>query len=484
MKTYLVGFAVSFLIAVITTPIIRKLSLLLGIVDAPDPERKVHKRPVPRTGGISLLVAIGLPMASFAFLTDFVAIGAVVSAPGSFRGVLIGAVIACALGLMDDMFGLSAWPKLIGQVAIAMVMFVFDFKVDEVGLPFLDSPIDLGWFALPATVLWYVAVMNAMNLIDGLDGLAAGIGLVTTLVLFVVAVVTANAILGTMTSLLAGGLAGFLVFNFNPAKIFLGDSGSLLLGFLLATSSVMTRTKGQTVLALFLPVVALGVPFLDMALAMIRRFASQRPIFQGDRKHIHHLLLEKGLSPRKVALILYGIAALFGILALSALIRHNALANALTILIMLVIVITLTRFLGYHRLSFLPRPSDFEAPESIRLRAMLLDLAKLPQERDWQAFTETLKRHGILGAHLLRHEGNRRIPIASMDEFPKEGGMPRLSSTFRVILPDDTKAEILFEWYGAEGRFAPEPHEEAFLRVAADMVRTLKWPPDGLKDGT
>jgi UDP-GlcNAc:undecaprenyl-phosphate GlcNAc-1-phosphate transferase len=479
LRTYLAGFVLSFIVALVVTPAVRRLSLALGIVDAPDPERKVHDRPIPRTGGVALLASVLLPLASFAFFMDRVAIGAVFAAPGNFRGIFVGAVLVCALGVVDDLRGMSAWPKLVGQVAIAAVMFVFEFRVDTIGNPFGGGPVALGWLSLPATLLWYVAVMNAMNLIDGLDGLATGLGLVTTLVLFAVAVVTGNAVLGTVTAVLAGALAGFLVFNFNPARIFLGDSGSLLLGFLLATISIMTQSKGQTALAMFMPVVALGVPFLDMALSMLRRFASRRPLFQGDRKHIHHLLLERGFTPRKVALLLYGIAGLFGAVALASMIRQDAMAMAAIVAALFVVVFVLTRFLGYHQMVWLSRAdlNRLESPGAMRFRSLLLDLAALPAGRAWDDFAAVLRRHGVLGAHVFRRDGVRRVPILTLDAFPRGGpDVPRLSVTFRVELPDGSEAEMLFQWTGETGKFVPQPHEEALLRVVADLVRTLRWP--------
>ncbi len=479
MKTYIAGFLFGFLVALLATPLVRRVSFALGFVDQPDPERKIHVAPIPRTGGVVLLAAVLLPLASFYFFQDRAAVGAVLMAPGNLRGIFLGAVLVCGLGLVDDVRGMHAGVKLLGQAAIALIMYVFEFRIDVMGNPF-GAPIDLGWACLPATVIWYVAVMNAMNLIDGLDGLASGLGLVTTLVLFASGVFTGNSVLGTVSAILAGSLAGFLVFNFNPARIFLGDSGSLLLGFLLATFSIMARSKGQTAVALFMPALALGVPFLDVALSVLRRVASRRPLFQGDRKHIHHLLLERGYSPRKVALILYGVAGFFGLVALSSMLSQDATATVVLLVALLGAVIVLVRFLGYHQMAWLSRGEAcrLDSPEAVRLREMIQELVRLPSGRGWQDFGAVMMRHGLQGFHVFQRDGQNRHALFSMDgAVGNHGPASRLTASFQVPLPDGKAAEMLFQWAGEPGRFAVRPHEEAMLRVVADLVQTLPWPP-------
>src|SRR5712691_4022129 len=303
--------ASSLLICLALTPLCRDIFTRAGLLDQPDQLRKTHARPVPRMGGVPIAIAY---VGSFLLLllSPFNA--------GSVLGqhlplvwkLLPAAGLIFATGLIDDLYGLKSRQKLLGQVAAALSAYWGGVQA----LTLAGHPVD-HWWCLPLTVLWLVGCSNAFNLIDGVDGLAAGLGLFATLTMAIAALLHGNLTLAIATAPLAGALLGFLRYNFNPASIFLGDSGSLLVGFLLGCYGVLWSQKSATLLGMTAPLMALSIPILDVCLSIGRRFLSQSPIFGADRGHIHHRLLDRGLSPRRVALLLYavgGVGALFAVL--------------------------------------------------------------------------------------------------------------------------------------------------------------------------
>ncbi|MBV8902876.1 MAG: undecaprenyl/decaprenyl-phosphate alpha-N-acetylglucosaminyl 1-phosphate transferase, partial [Acidobacteriia bacterium] len=295
---------IAFLVSLVLTPYVRDAAVKLNLVDRPDAQRKIHAEPIPRVGGVAIAIAY------------VVAFGFILVAP--YRGLsfnihsvvpralvlLPAAGLVFAIGLIDDLRGLKPWQKLTGQVVAALLAFWAGVRID-----FLQWPLHL-WISLPVTVIWLVGCANAFNLIDGLDGLAAGVGLFATLTSLVAALTHDNLPLALVTAPLAGCLLGFLRYNFNPASIFLGDSGSLLIGFLLGCYGAMWSYKSATLIGLTAPMMAMAIPLLDVALSIVRRFLRNQPIFSADRGHIHHRLLERGLTPRRAALFLYGICGL------------------------------------------------------------------------------------------------------------------------------------------------------------------------------
>lgn len=481
MKTYVIAFVLAFLTSVASTPLIRILALRFGLVDHPHPLRKIHTAKIPRIGGLAILFAVLVPLASFYLYPEGVAIQSVREAPGHFTGLLLATVLVCGLGLIDDLRGMRAWVKLAGQVSIAILMYVFEFRINLLSNPF-GSTIQLTWMSLPATVLWYLAVMNAINLIDGLDGLASGLSLIISLVLFIMALATANSVLGVTSIILAGALIGFLLFNFNPARIFLGDSGSNLVGFLLATFSIMAHVKGQATVALLLPVVALGVPFLDMTLSILRRIASNQPLFSGDRKHIHHLLLQKGYTQRKAALFLYALGIFFAFIAISMIFSKSTLFHALLFLVLLLMLFFVIRFLGYHRMvwfSFSNR-GLIDSQVSRRLRHLIQELIVLSAaERSWNTFARALHDHGITEVQIMDWGSSESsILFSSVAPDSKTGLTSSVSSSFRIQPTEETSLELLLRWPAQPGQFAVMPNEEAYLRVVADFAERLPIPKE------
>jgi UDP-GlcNAc:undecaprenyl-phosphate/decaprenyl-phosphate GlcNAc-1-phosphate transferase len=299
---------VAVILCIVVTPFVRHLSAKLGVVDTPDGGRKVHHASVPRTGGVAIafsyLLSLGAPFA--AGWVD----------PSIDRELiarnLIPASVIFFVGLIDDVRSLRSYQKLAGQVAAAILAYGLGLKITGVAGVVFD-PV-LSFFL---TIFWLVGCANAFNLIDGVDGLAAGVGVVATSTMFVAAILQNNPSLAIATLPLAGALIGFLRYNFNPASIFLGDSGSLLIGFLLGSCGIVWSQKSATLLGLTAPCMALALPLFDVGLSVTRRFLRRQPIFTPDRGHIHHRLLEAGMSPRHTALSLYSVcvgAAIFSLL--------------------------------------------------------------------------------------------------------------------------------------------------------------------------
>jgi UDP-GlcNAc:undecaprenyl-phosphate GlcNAc-1-phosphate transferase len=256
-------------------------------------------------------------------------------------GMYIGAAMVLALGLYDDLKGTGAPQKLTVQLIIAVLMYGMGYQIEAISNPFGGGSISLGILAGPITVLWFIGVMNAVNLIDGLDGLAAGLAFIAVTTLFAIAVMDGKDLAAIFCASLGGALLGFLFFNFNPARIFMGDTGSLFLGFILACFSITTSSKGPTTVALVVPALALGLPLMDTVIAMGRRIHAGRSPFSSDREHIHHKLLHAGLSQRQAVVILYGIAGVLGASALMV----RASNNLMSALVMLSLAICLFVFM-------------------------------------------------------------------------------------------------------------------------------------------
>ena len=290
----------SFTLSLFLTPLVRNQALRHRWVDVPDACRKFHSLPTPRLGGVAILLsAIGSYL--LLLFMSFSA-GHIVRSGMPFALRLLPAVIVIfAVGLIDDVVGVRAWNKLVAQIAAAMLAWFNGIHLGAFGGHPLPSALS---FML--TIIWIVVCTNALNLIDGVDGLATGIGLFATITTLIAAVLHHNIDLAFATVPLAGALLGFLRFNFNPASIFLGDCGSLTLGFLLGCYGIVWSEKSTTLFGVTAPLVALSVPLLDVGLAVVRRFLCCQPIFGADRSHIHHKLLSRGMRPKYVVLILYG----------------------------------------------------------------------------------------------------------------------------------------------------------------------------------
>lgn len=330
LKYFLTTFFVSGTVAVALTPIIRKIALELGIVDKPG-VRKVHRKNMPTLGGLAIAAAFFAGMfVVFRSIPDYME-----EFSFSFNGLCIGSAVIVALGIFDDLKPLRAKLKLVIQIVAALVLIGFGFRIEEVSVPFLGT-ISLGVVGLVVSILWIVGITNAINLLDGLDGLAAGVSGISAFFISLAAIDQREYVIAFVAFALAGACAGFLPFNFYPARIFMGNSGSMFLGFILSAIAMASFQKSRTVITLFIPVIALGVPIIDTTLAIVRRMAKRRRIFQPDKEHIHHQLLLREENQRRVVLSLYFLSACFGMIALSFRGIRGFYAIAALILVVLV----------------------------------------------------------------------------------------------------------------------------------------------------
>lgn len=319
--------AISVLIALILTPIVRDGMGRFGFLDHPDGVRKKHATAVPRVGGIAIAIAYVTTFA-IAFVLPFSYTFVLRQAlPAILQLTMVGSVVLLT-GILDDLVGLTAWQKLLGITGASAFAYFAGIRVDIHLLHNLGAG---PWLGFVVTVVWLVGCTNAFNLIDGMDGLAAGVGLVATVAMLLAALTTGNMQMALATMPLAGCLLGFLRYNFNPASVFLGDSGSLLIGFLLGCYGALWSEKSVTLVALSAPLLALSIPLMDVLLSVIRRYLRNKPIFEADRGHIHHKLLERGFSPKAAVLTIYGISSLVAILSLLLGALHSRFSGLIVI---------------------------------------------------------------------------------------------------------------------------------------------------------
>ena len=342
MPIYAWAFVVALVVALVVTPLVILLANKTGAMDAPD-ARKVHKKPIPRIGGLAIyagfMAAIIFVEARFGFDAESIK---------ETVGLTLSGTLIVAVGLIDDYKNLPAKVKLLGQIiAAAVLVLIFDVRIDFVTDPFGDY-IYLEWFALPATMFWLVGLTNTVNLIDGLDGLAAGVAAIASFTILLIALEQNFILVAVMTAALAGAAVGFLKYNFHPAQIFMGDTGSMFLGFMLAGISVTGAVKSVATIALIVPIFALGLPILDTTFAIVRRVRGGVPIFKPDKGHLHHRLLGVGFTQCQAVLLMYVISALFGLSAIAL----TAVSYQIAVLILLVVIMAIiygVRKLGIAR---------------------------------------------------------------------------------------------------------------------------------------
>ncbi len=348
MRTSIVAFLLSMLCGTVLTPIVRRLAHRFGALDHARSSRKIHGQPIPRLGGVAIVVAFYVPLVGLLLFQT--KLGELfVAEREHVIGLFVGGLAIALLGLYDDLRGANAGKKFLIQFAVAGFLYWLGFRIQEIANPF-GAPISLGWASLPFTLVWMVGVVNALNLIDGLDGLAGGVALVAVVTTFLIAVQRAHPLMMLFSSALAGSIIGFLFYNFNPASIFMGDTGSMFLGFVLAATAIQTNQKASTAAAIMIPAIALGLPIMDTLLAIARRALRGRPLFQADKEHIHHRLMAMGLSHRQTVLVLYGLCLVLGTAAL-LLTYANSGQTALLLFVLAVVAFVFLRSLGYMRLN-------------------------------------------------------------------------------------------------------------------------------------
>jgi len=411
MLKYLILFLIASVCSLLLTPLVRSVSRRAGVLDLPG-ERKIHAQPIPRLGGLSIFISFYLVLLIASQISFFYF-------PQSFFKdikfwwLLVASAIVLGLGAMDDFRRMPVSIKFFFQIIAGLIVALTICKIEAINLPF--GTIHLGFWSIPVTVFWVVAITNAINLLDGLDGLAAGTTFIVCAAVFGISLLGQNIGIAIFSIILAGSILGFLKYNFNPASIFLGDSGAYFLGFILSVLSLQGSLKGSTTIAILIPIIALGLPIMDTLLAMLRRLLKSLHImevdqeknvvkffylngwsmFKADREHIHHRLLQIGFTQKKAVMILYGVSLILGGLALSSVYFQN-INYAL-----LLTVIGVASYIGISKLGY--------SEVQILSNGALLPLFNTPvvNRRTLRVFVDmAITSFSYYFAFWLRNEGN------------------------------------------------------------------------------
>ncbi|HEX6648707.1 MAG TPA: hypothetical protein VF075_04190 [Pyrinomonadaceae bacterium] len=346
MKTYFALFLIATIASLVVTPLIRRLCERYKLLDVPADGRRVHKTAIPRLGGLALYLSCLAALSTLPFVDNLLT-QTLSGFKSQFLLLLIPATLVLLLGGYDDLRGTNAVVKFVGLGLIATLFYAMGGRIDALSIPLFGSVQLPPLLSFVITVVWLVGITNAFNLIDGLDGLASGAALFSSLVILGVSISQERTLMIVVSLVLCGALAGFLRYNFNPASIFLGDSGALFTGFLLAALSVLGTQKATTAVAIVVPILAFGFPVVDTLMTMGRRMLSRKPVFEGDKEHIHHMLLARGWSQRRAALVLYGVCALFGFTALIFPATGSKLTGFMLFVISVAVIIAVGH-LRYH----------------------------------------------------------------------------------------------------------------------------------------
>ncbi len=333
------ALVLAFVASVVFTPLVKRLAYRIGAVDRPN-YRKVHARIMPRLGGLAIYLSFVITYLLF-------------RPDGNFdKALLIGATIIVITGVLDDVLEITAKAKLSGQFASAIIIVLYgELQIEFISLPF-GGELEFGYFSIPLTIIWIIGITNAINLIDGLDGLASGVSFIALVTLSAMAIIIGNPFVAFAAAILAASTLGFLVFNFYPARIFMGDTGALFLGFMISVFALL-GFKGVTMFALIIPVIMLGVPVSDTFFAIVRRLREKQPLSAADKSHLHHCLLNVGFTHRQTVLIIYAIAALFGITAL-IFSQATVWGALLLVAVMLVIIELFVEMIGLAGKNYRP----------------------------------------------------------------------------------------------------------------------------------
>ena len=337
MLQYVVPFIIALVVSYLLTPGVKKVAIKVGAVDRPN-ARKVHTHVIPRLGGLAIYIGF---MAAVLFCVPL---------HHELIGMLLGCTAIVAIGIWDDICNIPARVKLVGQIAAACIPVAFGIQIEWLTNPFGDILVLPEVIAVPLTIFWIIGFTNTVNLIDGLDGLAAGVAFIASISMFLLAVNLNQFLPALIIVSMAGAALGFLQYNFNPAKIFMGDTGSMLLGYTLAVSAVLGLVKTAATVALVVPIIALGLPILDTTFAIIRRRMSGVPIFQPDKGHLHHRLLALGMTQKQAVLIMYFVSMILGIVALFVA-NVSYQTGIVTVLVVLAVIIYSAKRIGILRKS-------------------------------------------------------------------------------------------------------------------------------------
>jgi len=444
MINSVIFFAIGFLISVLTTPwVIRLAGLGIGL-DAPNENRKQHAAPIPRLGGAPIMLAV-----SSALLLIF---SIDPTRSSSWFPIMLGSLLMYALGLWDDLRPLGARVKLVGQILTASLVYFMGLSISKVSYPGGAWSVDLGAWSFPVTILWLIAVPNIINLIDGFDGLAGGLGMFLATTLGIVAIYNEQLAVAWYAFSIAGALLGFLVFNFPPAKIFLGDGGAYLIGFTIAALSLTSSNKASVAAVLLVTVVALGVPILDTCFAILRRASRGLSVFHPDSDHIHHKLQRFGFSPRRILLGIYGICVVLSLIGLSIVWSQGRTLPVGIGALFLLAIAALRYFHLLRSWDDIVRKVDRLMGERrlvqyalLQAQVLQLELERCRTETEfWHVFNETLTRVGFV--HPAQGMRTREI------EVRHNGDAPWMLHRLEVDVEDET---VHREWLRIAECFRP-----------------------------
>ncbi len=343
--TPVAGLVVAFLLSWAVTPLVLKLARRIGAIDKQS-DTKIHAKDIPRLGGLAIASGFYVPVLALGLRVNLYQ-GMIYEEPRRVVALLGGGLAIIVLGVYDDLRGARAWQKLAVQVPVAVLAWWAGIRIGVTGDPAGHLLVLPGAVSLVATVVWVVVVVNALNLIDGLDGLASGIALQALLATAMCAWHRDDAALALFAICLSGAVGGFLVHNFHPASIFMGDSGSMFLGYVLAISTAWSSQKAATMVGVVLPVVALALPLLDTSMAIWRRMVTGRKVLSGDLEHIHHRLLARGWSHRRSVLTLYGVGLFFSLLSVALVYSSDSRLDWPLVGVALIAALAFARWLGY-----------------------------------------------------------------------------------------------------------------------------------------
>ncbi|MGD8861774.1 MAG: MraY family glycosyltransferase [Myxococcales bacterium] len=474
MLSAIVAFGIALVVVIAVTPVVRGFAQDVGAVDAPG-DRRVHAQAIPRLGGIALVVAFFAPLlALFGLETEVARI--YFGDPLRIVALVAGGMLVAGLGVIDDVRGVRAWHKLWVQLAAAGIAYACGYRIDAIALPLIGH-LDMGVFALPVTALWIAAIINALNLIDGLDGLAGGIAFFACVTNFAVGSINHDVLVMLLSASLGGAVLGFLLYNFNPASIFMGDSGAMFLGYVLATTGIMgSSVKSSTTVAILVPLIALGLPIMDTLFAMMRRFLERRPIFSPDQGHIHHQLLAMGITHRRAVLILYALSVLFATGAILISLGRNWQVGG-AMLVLSVAVIGVVRSLGNFQQAIRRwRRRERIRPEAInRLREHIPDsIERLRSARDIAQLPDEIERFArqarLSAASLSASRAPRLSAFGWRDPTSQPATLGNQTLVFveypvPAAAPD---AVLRFEWLTDQGEVSPEA--DILLQLVADAI--------------
>jgi len=456
MTTYLTSFIVSFLFVCAATPILIKLGIKFGFVDQVN-QRKIHRGVIPRIGGIGISLGTLLPI----FLLFYIHGGVHIETTNNIYLFFVGGLGISLLGLFDDIKGINAKVKFLFQIVIAVMATMHGALIKSLPMPWGQQ--ELGFFGYILTVFWIIGIINAFNLIDGMDGLSSGITLFSSLTISMLAIVNGTYYLpvALVGLALAGAVTGFLIYNFNPAKIFMGDSGSMFIGYILAVLSLKSQSKAHAVVSIMVPIIAMGLPILDTTLAFLRRILRHQSIFAADKQHIHHFLLSLGFNQRKTVLILYAISILFTILSMIMIFNKNV-DTFLIVLIFAIIVFVIITKLGYVEMIYGKFRVKKENSLEKHLENFFIDRIELKEDKDFYSSELPIKGFDIIDVKgKLLFSSGEKDSINFFDISARRSRIVRLYWTENVpIIGSRESAMLILMAKGLVAKFAPISDED------------------------